>query len=112
MMKKATALCFLINNQVARWKFSYLTKNDRIQHSAIKAAAKFIRENPDFFPNGIIPTKAFQLAILAIKVNELFLTHKYKPSETMSVESGRKIAKAVIEANENFGVKRKANHCH
>jgi hypothetical protein len=30
----------------------------------------------------------------------------------MSVESGRKIAKAIMEANENFGVKRKANHSH
>jgi Fe-S-cluster containining protein len=102
----------LINNQVARWKFSYLTKNDRIQHSAIKAAAKFIRENPVFFPNGIIPTKAFQLAILAIKVYELFLKHNYKSSETMNVESGRKIAKAIMEANENFWENRKENHCH
>jgi Fe-S-cluster containining protein len=88
-----------INNQVVRWKFSYLTKNDRIQHSAIKAAAKFISENAVFFPNGKVPDKALQLAILAIKVYELFLKRNYKSSEPMGIESGRKIAKAIMEAS-------------
>ncbi len=62
-----------INQRVALWNFEYPTPRDREEHEAVKAAAKFIRENAAAFPGGRVPTDASQQAILAIKVYEIFL---------------------------------------
>ena len=62
-----------INRQIRRWKFSYATPVDRTEHEAAQTAAKFLRDNADRFPRGAIPTGATQLAILAIRVFEVFL---------------------------------------
>ena len=63
----------LINRQIRRWKFSYATPVDRTEHVAVQTAAKFLREHADQFPKGAVPTGATQLAILAIRVFEVFL---------------------------------------
>ena len=63
----------LINRQIRRWKFSYDTPVDRTEHRAVQTAAKFLREHADQFPKGAIPTGATQLAILAIRVFDVFL---------------------------------------
>ncbi len=39
----------------------------------MQTAAKFLREHADQFPKGAIPTGATQLAILAIRVFDVFL---------------------------------------
>jgi Fe-S-cluster containining protein len=63
----------LINRQIRRWKFSYPTPVDRTEHVAVQTAAKFLSEHADQFPKGAVPTGATQLAILAIRVFEVFL---------------------------------------
>jgi uncharacterized protein len=62
-----------INRQIRRWKFSYATPVDRTEHEAAQTAAKFLRGNADRFPRGAIPTGATQLAILAVRVFDVFL---------------------------------------
>lgn len=61
-----------INQRVRTWRFDYPTESDRKAHQAVKAAARFIRENAKLFPGGRIPTDPSQLAILAIKVHSIF----------------------------------------
>lgn len=63
----------LINRQIRRWKFSYASPVDRVEHEAVQTAAKFLREHADRFPKGAIPVGATQLAILAIRVFDVFL---------------------------------------
>lgn len=62
-----------IARQARRWKFSYATDVDRLHHSAILAAGKFLREHPACLPDGVAPTNPTQVAVLAVKVHEAFL---------------------------------------
>lgn len=92
----------LINQQIQHWKFSYPTEKDRNQHSAVKAAAKFLQENAECFPAGTLPSTPSQLAILAIKVYHVFLKYISESGEAMRKPSDLEIAKAIVAANEKF----------
>ena len=90
----------LINLQIRRWKFSYPTKRDLDLHTAVQAAARFLRERVECFPAGVVPSNPTQLAILAIKVYDVFL--KYNTGKTGPVVPDLEVVKAVMEANEKF----------
>lgn len=84
-----------INERVQRWRFSYPSQLDRDEHEAVKAAARFIQHQADHFPGGRIPTNPSQLAILALKVYEVFLPGYERKSEA-------EIAQQVVEASRDF----------
>ncbi|MDQ7797736.1 MAG: YkgJ family cysteine cluster protein [Candidatus Edwardsbacteria bacterium] len=63
----------LVNQQVRRWRFKYKDALDRRQHSAVMAAAEFLKENARIFPAGSLSGNPSQLAILAIKCYDVFL---------------------------------------
>ena len=96
----------LITQRVQRWQFSYPTKRDRHQHTAVQAAARFLQERAECFPAGFVPSNATQLAILAIKVSDVFLKYTDESGETGDVSSDLEVAKAVIEASEKFAARR------
>lgn len=62
-----------INERVRQWRFAYPAERDRRESAAVRAAARFIRGNAAAFPGGRIPDNPSQLAILAIKVYEVFM---------------------------------------
>ena len=95
----------LITQQIRRWKFSYPTQSDFNQHLAAQAAAKFLQENAGCFPAGFVPGNATQLAILAIKVYDVFLKAENKPNQNRNL-SQNEIVKAVMEADEKFSIRR------
>lgn len=92
----------LIKNRIRQWKFSYPTMRDRDEHSAVQAAAKFILERAECFPGGAVPSNPSQLAILAIKVYDVFLGQIDQFTKTGRKSSDIELAKAIIEANEKF----------
>jgi len=96
----------LIAERVRRWKFSYLTQGERKRHSAVQAAAAFLSERAECFPAGAVPRNSTQLAILAIKVFNVFLRNKCKPGKTGCTSDDLKIAKVVMKANEKFEARR------
>ena len=98
----------LITQRVQRWKFSYTTKHDRNQHAAVQTAARFLRERAECFPTGFAPSNSTQLAILAIKVSGVFLKSTGESGKTGRASPDLAIAKAVIEASENFETRRDA----
>ncbi len=63
----------LIAERVRRWRFTFPTAVDRDQHAAVRSASAFLRENRDRFPEGLVPTNATQLAVLAVAVHAVFL---------------------------------------
>lgn len=87
----------LITERIGHWKFSYPTQRDRDQHLAVQATATFLQEHAECFPGGAVPSNSSQLAILAIKVYDVFLLGK-----TGIVSSDIEMAKAIMEANEKF----------
>jgi Fe-S-cluster containining protein len=100
----------LVTRQAGRWKFSYPTQRDRDQHSAVRAAAKFIQERAECFPGGTIPDKASDLAVRAIKVYDVFLMRKRASAETGSPDADLEIVDAVLEASRKFETGRSATN--
>lgn len=96
----------LIEKHVRRWHFNYPSGNDRILHTAVKAAAKFIAGHSACFPDGRVPATASQLSILALKVYRVFITGQTGSLEKKSNLSDNEIARAIIKASAAFETKR------
>lgn len=94
----------LVNERIRRWSFSYPGPQDLDRHIAVQRAARFIREHAECFPEGKAPHDPSQLAILAVKVYNVFLNDG-QPSGPAG--SDREMARAVVEANEAFEARRK-----
>ena len=99
-----TADSDLITRQARRWRFSHPTQDDRDQHAAVRAAARFVRERAECFPGGAAPRDPVHVALLAIKVRDVFL----ESGATGHASSDLDIAKAVMEASERFEAARAA----
>jgi uncharacterized protein len=63
----------VINRRVRAWRFQFATEDDRRAHTAIQAAAAFIRDQPQLFPPGTAPRNALGVAALALRVYPVFL---------------------------------------
>lgn len=77
----------LISQRTRRWRFSYPTQLDRDEHSAVQAAAKFLTERAERL-DAHVPGNSTQLALLAIKVHDVFLD--------LSDEDGSRPADCVV----------------
>jgi len=89
-----------INERVRRWRFSYPTEQDRLEHDAVLAAADFIARHPECFPNGMVPTAPSHLALLAIKVYGVFLVSRDDADDPESRKW--EIARDVVEESRRF----------
>ena len=83
----------VINERVARWRFEYPTQRDREEHAAVIAAASFIRQHPVKFPDGHVPARPAEIAVLAVKAYQVFLD---RPG------SHRHVADAIVAACQTF----------
>ncbi|HEY0633781.1 MAG TPA: YkgJ family cysteine cluster protein [Gammaproteobacteria bacterium] len=92
----------VINQRVSQWRFSYPTQQDREEHLAVQAAAKFIRERASLFPGGRVPDNPSQLAILALKVYDLFLLKGDEAGKRASVATDKALAAAIVAASRAF----------
>jgi Fe-S-cluster containining protein len=63
----------LIDRRARRWRFSFPTEADRVDHKAVQAAAAFLTGNGEVLPNGAALPNATGLAILAIQIHQAFL---------------------------------------
>jgi uncharacterized protein len=63
----------VINQRVAGWRFAYPDERDRREHRAVTAAANYLRQHPVRFRSGRVPSKATEIAVLAVKSYEVFL---------------------------------------
>jgi uncharacterized protein len=97
-----------ITRQARRWKFDYPTEDDRREHEAVRAAARFVKEHAECFPGGVTPDNPAQVALLAIKVYEVFLTDEDGSGAQGRASSDPEIAAAVVETNEEFEAGREA----
>lgn len=87
---------FVINQRVREWQFSYPHENDRRAHEAVLAAATFIREKKSSFPGERAPTAPTGIAVLAIKVYEIFLDPE------LPTKSDSEIAWSIVKASGRF----------
>jgi hypothetical protein len=82
-----------IAEQAQRWRFEYPTPEDDRQRAAVRAAAEFLVERgPELLPESL-PSHPLQLALLALRVYEVFdAPGETRPSEA---ELARGISKAL-----------------
>ena len=91
-----------IRERVTRWQFRYADRLSRTEHLATRTAAQFIRENRDLFPGKRIPEKNVELAVLAIKVFDLFMPYCDSESLDIPASSRASIASAIVTSAREF----------
>ena len=97
----------LINQRIRRWKFSHPAASDHQEHSAVQAAARFLREHADCFPGGMVPSNPTQLAVLAITVYDVFVNYPDAlDSPGQAAPTELEVAKAVVERKRQFEARR------
>jgi Fe-S-cluster containining protein len=92
----------VIDARIARWRFEYQSDQDRELHRAVSAAAQYLRQHPVRFPNGRIPSRPAEIAVLAVKTYQVFLN---PPA------SDREIVAAIIAAVRDFNRHRNQTRC-
>ena len=63
----------IINKRINEWRFEYATEEEIKAHAAVQQAAKFITRHAERFPNSWKTATSSAIAVLAVKVYELFL---------------------------------------
>jgi uncharacterized protein len=63
----------VINRRVSRWTFTFADDAAREEQRAVAAAATYLRQHPVRFPGGHVPSRASEIAVLAIKAYKVFL---------------------------------------
>ncbi len=74
----------VINERVARWRFDYSDESGRQEHRAVTAAASFLRQHPVRFPGGHIPSRAAEIAVLAVKAYPVFMRPTASHEDTVA----------------------------
>jgi hypothetical protein len=96
----------LITERTRHWRFDYPGERDRTEHSAVRAAAKFLREHAGAFRGGL-PGTSTQLALLAIKVYKVFLRYVGLDSAGQKPPASE-VVEEIIAANQQFKATRDA----
>ena len=82
----------VINQRVARWRFDYPQADDVAEQRAVRAAAAFLRQHPVRFPGGHVPSRAADIAVLAVKSYPVFMGAAGSHEQTVAgiIEACRK----------------------
>ncbi|MBW3575067.1 MAG: hypothetical protein KY450_09400 [Actinobacteria bacterium] len=58
---------------------------ERVHHDAVRAAAHFVRQRRDLLPERVVPANATQHAVLAIRLQDVFLQQNDQTGRTVIV---------------------------
>ena len=115
-----------ITLRARRWKFDYPARDDRDRHASVRAAAAFLRTHAGEFPAAAALRDPVHVAILAVKVYEVFAGGSPGEPGAAAGESGAasdvpgaaadasgaaadaRLVKAVLAAGERFEARRDA----
>jgi Fe-S-cluster containining protein len=88
----------MIAERVRHWRFDFPSETDRKEYSAVRAAAAFLQEREEWFPPGMLPQNPVQLAVLAIRVYDVFSELNETSAATGERPPDAEVAKAVMAA--------------
>lgn len=83
-----------ITARARRWRFAFAAPEDADRQATVAAAARWIREHSSAFPGGAVPDDPAQLAVLAVRVADVFLPH----GAAGDGADERSVVAAVVEA--------------
>ncbi len=72
----------VINERIAGWRFDYPGPRDHEEHRAVTEAANYLRQHPVRFPEGRVPSRPSEIAVLAVKSYRVFLDRPKTDAET------------------------------
>ncbi len=87
-----------ISRRSRRWRFTCPESRDRDELAAVRAATRFVRDNAAAFPAAAAPDDPVRLAVLAVRVADLFLPGG--PAAEGSGADAAAMAAAVARASE------------
>lgn len=90
-----------IAEQVRRWTFGYLSRDDREQQAAVLAAVRFMRAHPECLQSDAARIQPVRLAVLAMAVHEAFLLRE-PVGAAHSASSDRDRARIIAAADERL----------
>jgi Fe-S-cluster containining protein len=85
-----------IAERVRRWRFDFPTDDDRRDHVAVLAAARFVRRRKAALPEGVGPANATQQAVLAIEMHEAFIGRHDMTDGDAVVDDDHELIRAVL----------------
>ena len=83
-----------ITRRARRWCFSCPAPDDAQRLAAVRAGARFVREHAASFPGGEVPDDPAQLAVLAVRVADVFL-----PGGAATLGDDEAVTAAVVRAS-------------
>ncbi len=96
----------LITERARHWAFDLRTKADRERRSAVRTAATFLRRHEECFRGGAQADNPAHVAVLAVKVHDVFLEREDALGQTGRAPTDDEIAAAVVAAGERFEAER------
>ena len=85
-----------IAQRARRWQFSFPAPDDRNAYAAVRAAATFLEDHPELYPEGA-PPNVTQRAVLAVELHRLFLRDDEDVEGTTVVEPDAATVRVAIE---------------
>lgn len=86
----------VINQRIRQWRFTYESELERKSHAAVRSAAAFISEHGSAFPADWLPNNPSGVAVVAVKVYELFL------DASGPTLGDAEMAAAIVKASRDF----------
>jgi len=96
----------LIAERARCWQFSFPAESDRHRRGAVRAAARFLVDNPDRIPDRLAPRTSTQLAVLAIEIHDVFLHCDDTTGRTTVVDPDPEVVVARVVALGETGAER------
>jgi uncharacterized protein len=87
-----------IARRTRRWRFDHPTEDDQVQHDAIRAAARFVRDRADLLPAGAPPPNATQRAVLAVRLHDAFIGRDRETGRDTVVEPDAEAIRARLSS--------------
>jgi uncharacterized protein len=84
--------------RVREWEFTYADDDARLAHAAVRRAAAFVRNDATSFPNGWVPDRPGEAAVVAVKAYEAFLDLRVPEGR----EDKRRLAERTVELVRGF----------
>lgn len=98
----------LFAQHARRWKFSYPTEGDRNLLSAVQGAATFLTKHPECIRNNLAPRDEIRLALLAIKVYDVFLNNNNSTANQVRTTRDSEIARKVLKSHKMLEKRKRA----
>ncbi len=93
----------LIAGRARRWRFSFPTTTDVVEHGAVRAAASFLTAHPELVGDSGTAPDVTKLAVMAVEVHDAFVGHDEETGPSVIDPEAGTVAQRLKERSEHRG---------